>query len=137
MTDIAAEFCDVVNESLRRGELDAIDDAALRRVLTAAVKAYAARSEASGGEFARFESRSSDRDRDGGDRMRHDPCRRSQPVRHRHVVPAPSGEALRGRTPMTEIMVGACSDLADGDHRIVAVGELEVGIFRLGDRFVA
>ena len=38
---------------------------------------------------------------------------------------------------MTEIMVGACGDLADGDHRIVAVGELEVGIFRLGDRFVA
>ena len=38
---------------------------------------------------------------------------------------------------MTEIMVGACSELADGDHRIVAVGELEVGIFRLGDRFVA
>ena len=38
---------------------------------------------------------------------------------------------------MTEIMVGACSELADGDYRIVAVGELEVGIFRLGDRFVA
>ena len=38
---------------------------------------------------------------------------------------------------MTEIMVGACSELADGDHRIVAIGELEVGIFRLGDRFVA
>ena len=33
---------------------------------------------------------------------------------------------------MSEIMVGACSELADGDHRIVAIGELEVGIFRLG-----
>ena len=38
---------------------------------------------------------------------------------------------------MPEIMVGAASELADGEHRIVAVGELEVGIFRLGDRFVA
>ena len=38
---------------------------------------------------------------------------------------------------MTEIMVGASSELADGDYRIVAVGELEVGIFRLGERFVA
>ena len=38
---------------------------------------------------------------------------------------------------MTEIMVGARSELADGDYRIVAIGELEVGIFRLGERFVA
>ncbi len=38
---------------------------------------------------------------------------------------------------MTEIMVGTCSELADGGYRIVAVGELEVGIFRLGERFVA
>jgi nitrite reductase (NADH) small subunit len=38
---------------------------------------------------------------------------------------------------MTEIMVGTFSELVDGDHRIVAVGELEVGIFRLGDRVVA
>ncbi len=56
VTDIAAEFCDVVNASLRRGDLDAIDDAALRRVLTAAVKAYAAKAEAAGGEFAPFEA---------------------------------------------------------------------------------
>ena len=34
-------------------------------------------------------------------------------------------------------MVGSCNELADGDYRIVAVGELEVGIFRLGERFVA
>ena len=38
---------------------------------------------------------------------------------------------------MTEIMVGASSELADGDYRIVAVGDLEVGIFRLGERLVA
>jgi nitrite reductase/ring-hydroxylating ferredoxin subunit len=38
---------------------------------------------------------------------------------------------------MSETMVGTCSELADGDYRIVAVGELEVGIFRLGERFVA
>ena len=38
---------------------------------------------------------------------------------------------------MTEVMVGRCSDLADGDYRVVAVGELEVGVFRLGERFVA
>ena len=38
---------------------------------------------------------------------------------------------------MTVIMVGSSSELADGDYRIVAVGELEVGIFRLGERVVA
>lgn len=38
---------------------------------------------------------------------------------------------------MREIMVGACSELADGDYRIIAIGELEVGIFRLGERLVA
>ena len=56
VTDIAAEFCDVVNASLRRGDLDAIEDAALRRVLTVAVKAYAAKSEAAGGELVPFEA---------------------------------------------------------------------------------
>lgn len=38
---------------------------------------------------------------------------------------------------MAEIMLGYASDIADGDHRIFAVGELEVGVFRLGERFVA
>ena len=31
---------------------------------------------------------------------------------------------------MTEIMVGCCGEFADGDYRVVAVGELEIGIFR-------
>ena len=38
---------------------------------------------------------------------------------------------------MAEIMVGQASDMADGDYRIFALDELEVGVFRLGDRFVA
>ena len=38
---------------------------------------------------------------------------------------------------MAEIMVGQASDMADGDYRVVAVGALEVGIFRLSDRLVA
>jgi len=38
---------------------------------------------------------------------------------------------------MTEILVGPSSELADGDYRVVAVGALEVGIFRLSDRLVA
>ena len=41
---------------MRRGELDAIPDDALRRVLTAAVKAYAAKAEAAEGEVAPFEA---------------------------------------------------------------------------------
>ena len=52
---IAAEFCDVVATALRRSDLDAIPDAALRRVLTAAVKVYAAKAEAAETEFAPFE----------------------------------------------------------------------------------
>jgi hypothetical protein len=54
--DIAASFCQLVAEALRGGELDTIPDAALRRVLTAAVKAYAAKAEATGREFAPFET---------------------------------------------------------------------------------
>jgi hypothetical protein len=51
----AAAFCRVVTAALQRGDLDAIPDATLRSVLTAAVKAYAAKAEAIGGEFAPFE----------------------------------------------------------------------------------
>jgi hypothetical protein len=41
---------------LARGEVDAIPDDALRRVLTSAVKAYAAKTEAAEGELAPFEA---------------------------------------------------------------------------------
>lgn len=36
-----------------------------------------------------------------------------------------------------EMVVGAFEELADGDYRIYALDEFEVGIFRLGDRLVA
>lgn len=55
VADVAAAFCDVVTAALQRGELDAIPDDALRRVLTAAVKLYAAKAEAADGELAPFE----------------------------------------------------------------------------------
>jgi hypothetical protein len=51
----ADAFCEMVTAALQRGDLDAIPDTALRRVLTAAVKAYAAKAEAAGDEFAPFE----------------------------------------------------------------------------------
>ena len=54
--DIAAEFSRLVTAALQRGELDAIPDDALRRVLTAAVKVYAAKAEAADGELAPFEA---------------------------------------------------------------------------------
>ena len=38
---------------------------------------------------------------------------------------------------MDEVPIVKLSDLADGDHRVFAVGALEVGIFRLGDGVVA
>ena len=37
------EFCELAGQALARGEYDAIDDATLRRVITAAVKLYAAK----------------------------------------------------------------------------------------------
>jgi hypothetical protein len=52
---IASAFCEAVTMALQSGELDAVPDEALRRVLTAAVKAYAAKAEAAVGEFAPFE----------------------------------------------------------------------------------
>jgi hypothetical protein len=54
--EIATAFRDVVTAALQCGDLDAIPDAALRCVLTAAIKAYAAKAEAAGGERAPFEA---------------------------------------------------------------------------------
>ena len=51
---LAAEFRSLVTAALQGGEPDAIPDTALRDVLTAAVKAYAAKAEAHG-EFPPFE----------------------------------------------------------------------------------
>jgi hypothetical protein len=54
--DPGAEFCAVVDAALKRGEPQAIPDDMLRRVLTAAVKAYAAKAEGAEGEFTPFEA---------------------------------------------------------------------------------
>ncbi|MGC1409750.1 MAG: hypothetical protein WA864_12485 [Acetobacteraceae bacterium] len=54
--EIATAFCDVVARALRRGDLEAVPDEALRRVFTAVVKAYAAKAEMAEGEFAPFEA---------------------------------------------------------------------------------
>jgi hypothetical protein len=51
----AAEFCEALTAALRRGDLAAIPDDSLRRVLTAAIKVYAAKVEAIDGEFMPFE----------------------------------------------------------------------------------
>ena len=58
MSDIptlAAAFDGAVTTALGRGDVQAIPDDALRQVLTAAVKAYAAKAEAVEAEFAPFE----------------------------------------------------------------------------------
>jgi nitrite reductase/ring-hydroxylating ferredoxin subunit len=38
---------------------------------------------------------------------------------------------------MTEIAVAKLSDVPDGDYRIYALGALEAGIFRLGEKVIA
>jgi hypothetical protein len=53
--DPGAAFCRAVEVALARGEPAAIPDAMLRRVLTAAVKAYAAKNEQAEEELAPFE----------------------------------------------------------------------------------
>ena len=50
----ATDFCAAARGALRRGEPDAISDKALQRVLTAAVKLYAAKVERRGHEVAPF-----------------------------------------------------------------------------------
>ena len=52
--DPGAAFCAAVEGALKRGEPQAISDAALRRVLTAAVRVYAAKAEDLGREIAPF-----------------------------------------------------------------------------------
>jgi hypothetical protein len=56
MSAIGAEFCDQVAAALQSGELDSIPDDVLRRVLTAAVKAYAAKAEAAEDEVTPFDA---------------------------------------------------------------------------------
>ncbi len=38
---------------------------------------------------------------------------------------------------MAEIEIGKLSEFADGDGRVLAVGPIEIGIFRLGNKLVA
>jgi hypothetical protein len=52
--DPGAAFCAAVETALKRGEPQAISDASLRRVLTAAVRVYAAKAEDLGREIAPF-----------------------------------------------------------------------------------
>ena len=52
--DPGAAFCKAVEGALKRGEPQAISDAALRRVLTAAVRVYAAKAEDAGREIMPF-----------------------------------------------------------------------------------
>ncbi len=52
--DPGAAFCAAVESALKRGEPQAISDASLRRVLTAAVRVYSAKSEDIGREIAPF-----------------------------------------------------------------------------------
>ena len=52
--DAGDAFCRAVAAALKRGEPQAISDAQLRRVLTAVVKAYAAKAEDSEREIAPF-----------------------------------------------------------------------------------
>jgi len=52
--DPGAAFCVAVERALKRGEPHAISDASLRRVLTAAVRVYAAKAEDVGREIAPF-----------------------------------------------------------------------------------
>ena len=54
MTDGADEFCSAVDEALRTGKPDAVSDEALRRVMTAAVKLYAAKMDGMAEEIAPF-----------------------------------------------------------------------------------
>jgi len=49
-----ADFCAVARDALKRGEPDAISDQVLQRVLTAAVKVYAAKVERRGHDVAPF-----------------------------------------------------------------------------------
>ena len=54
-SDPGADFCAAAESALKRGDPAAISDALLRRVLTAAVKIYAAKVEAADSEIAPFE----------------------------------------------------------------------------------
>lgn len=55
--DTGAGFCRAVDAALKRGEPGAVSDEALRRVITAAVKIYAAKAETAAGEIPPFDKR--------------------------------------------------------------------------------
>src|SRR5262245_66188359 len=57
VADAGAAFCAWVDEALRSGKPESVDDAALQRVLAAAVRLYAAKSEDRAEELAPFGDR--------------------------------------------------------------------------------
>jgi nitrite reductase (NADH) small subunit len=44
---------------------------------------------------------------------------------------------IEGEQAMAEIEIGKLSEFVDGEGRVLAVGDFEVGIFRLGNKLVA
>lgn len=38
---------------------------------------------------------------------------------------------------MSEVEVGSVAEFPDGSHRVLAIGDFEVGIFRRGEKFIA
>ncbi len=53
--DAGAAFCNAVEAALKRGEPGAVSDAALRRVMIAAVRLYAAKAEGTDAEIPPFD----------------------------------------------------------------------------------
>jgi hypothetical protein len=54
--ELASALCGTFTMALHTGELDAVPDTELRRVLVSAIKLYAAKAEAAGSEFLAFDS---------------------------------------------------------------------------------
>jgi len=56
-------------------------------------------------------------------------------------VPAGSFRASGGKNDqegrMAEYMAGNVADYADGDRKVIVCGDMEVGVFRIGDEFFA
>ncbi len=134
--DAGADFCAAVEDALSTGRPEAVSDESLQRVLSAAVRLYAAKSEDRPRELAAVRRHAGERDRSGDRDLRDHARRRPQLLRSADVVsPRPARmtarAASRGKA-MNEIMVGELSDFAEGGYRVLRVDTFEFGIFRRG-----
>ena len=129
------DFVDAAERALSSGQPGQVSDAELERVMTAAVRLYAAKAETDTPPAQADHAVGGDADRCRGDGERPDPRRRSQSLGRVDVVQSEKG--LGELSAMREVNIGPASEFADPGRKIIGFDNFEVAVFKLGGEFFA